>query len=226
MRGFEISCDPAPPQPHNNCSVNLRAKRDASGWACMIDRRIPLGILDVVLSNRHKFETNVVKKLETNVLKKLIAAILGIALVCVVYLALQFEQPKLEQPKRIPANVVILEAGRYVSPNGKQIVDVSAQKDGTLKFFVSSGDGRSGGGPAAPFSAKSGWFMCWDSNDKLWTYVPEQDHKCCRNWYAGDAASGSCLVGEGGGWEGVPDSFFARLPETVKATYTTYARAR
>jgi hypothetical protein len=174
---------------------------------------MPPSILDVVPSSKRKFESNVVKKL--------IGAILVIALVCVVYLAIQ-----VAPPKRIPANVVIVEAGRYVSPNGKQIVEVSSQKDGTLKFFVSKSDGRSGGGPATPFAAQSGWFMCWDSSDRLWTYVPEQDHKCCRNWYAGDEASGSCLVGESGGWEGVPDSFFAQLPETVKATYTAYARAR
>ena len=155
-------------------------------------------------------------------MKKLIGAILGIALVCMVCLVVRDAQPK-----RIAVNVVISDAGRYFSPSGKQIVDISRQENGTLKFFVSNSvDGRSGSGPATPFQAKSAWFMSWDSTDRLWTYVPDQDRQYCRYWYTNERGSGSCLVGEGGGWEGIPDSFVAHLPETAKATYTTYAKVR
>jgi hypothetical protein len=157
--------------------------------------------------------------------KKLIWTLLVVALVSIVFFANRVTTAKRESlPILVAENVLMTESGRYSAPNGSQLVEIRQENDGSLKFFVSRtmGDGTTGGGPAASFQAKSEWFMCWDSNDKLWTYIPEQDHQYCRNWYANDKGSGCCLVGEFGGWQGIPDSFFERLPESVKATYSIY----
>lgn len=152
-------------------------------------------------------------------MKKLIGAALGAALLCIVILVI-----RCLEPKRVAANVLIEESGRYRSPTGKGLLNIWEEKEGELKFFVyhQKMEGRDGGGPAKPFQAESDWFMCWDSQDRLWSYVPEQDHQSCRCWYANEEASGTGGAGEHGGWEGIPPSFFARLPETVKETYRRY----
>ena len=158
-------------------------------------------------------------------MKNLIGTLLVVALVSIVFFAIRGTTANPESlPILVEENVLITEPGRYSSPHGGQLVDIRRENDGSLKFFVSrtKGDGTTGGGPVAPFQSKSDWFMCWDSTDKLWTYIPEQDHQYCRNWYANDNGSGCCLVGEFGGWQGIPESFFERLPESVNATYSIY----
>jgi hypothetical protein len=156
-------------------------------------------------------------------MKKMIGAILGVALLCALLFAIRHPPQKL-----VAANTVFTKAGTYRSPSGSHVVRVLPENDGSLKFVVTNekSNGPNGIGPAMPFQARSDWFMCWDSKDRLWTYVPEQDNQYCCCWYSSEEGSGSCLVGEFGGWEGIPNEFFARLPKTVKATYTTYAAIR
>ena len=151
-----------------------------------------------------------------------IGAVLGIALLCIVFLGIRGLTPKRMAPKRVAANVLIQETGRYASPDGEFVVDVWEDNEGELKFFFHRQKNGSGGGPAKSFQAESDWFLCWDSQDRLWSYVPEQDHHCCRTWYANAEASGTGGAGSLGGWEGIPPSFFARLPEIVKETYRRY----
>lgn len=152
-------------------------------------------------------------------MKKLIGAVLCVSLLGIVLLVI-----RCLEPKRVAANVLIEKTGRYRSPNGKMHLDIWEENEGELKFFVyrQKNGGRSGGGPTNPFQAESDWFMCWDYNDRLWSYVPEQDHQYCRNWYANAEASGTGGSGELGGWEGIPSSFFTRLPDIVKETYRRY----
>jgi len=64
--------------------------------------------------------------------------------------------------------------------------------------------------------------MCWDSEDRLWAYVPEQDNQSCTTWFSNENEFGLGHAGEVCGWEGIPHAFLARLPETVKAKYRTY----
>jgi hypothetical protein len=153
--------------------------------------------------------------------------LIGVAF-CVVLLILASLIIRGQIPKRVAADVLIEEAGQYRSPNGVCLVDVWEENEGELKFFVYQQKepgpqvpahaptsildapspqlraDRIGSGPAKPFRAESDWFMCWDSQDRLWTYVPEQDLSCCSFWQENEDVSGSCLVGDAGGWEGIP----------------------
>ena len=151
--------------------------------------------------------------------KKLIVATAVIAFVGIV-IAVREES----QPRATPANVVIAQAGRYLSPNGTHLLEVSPQEDGSLKYYVSGKTG--GGGPTKPFSPKSEWFMCWDSQDRLWAFVSEQNSKYCCYHFSNDKGAGGCTVGEFGGWEGIPESFLDRLPEATKAIHANYLKSR
>lgn len=122
-------------------------------------------------------------------------------------------------PQRVQANVLITNVGRYTSPNGQRVLNVWREKDGRLMFFVK--DQKGSGGVAKSFDPGSHWLLCWDDQDRLWSYVPEQDTNC-HYWYWGVSEVGSCHVGETGGWDGIPESFLARLPERVRAVYENF----
>jgi hypothetical protein len=127
-------------------------------------------------------------------------------------------------PKLVSANVIIKEAGSFGSPLNSQMVRIWPEPDGSLKFFVNNQKAiGNGSGPAAAFEANSDWLMCWDFKDRLWTYIPEQDGQYCRCWYSSEKGSGTTLVGEFGGWDGIPEAFLANLPEKMKAIHATYA---
>jgi hypothetical protein len=157
-------------------------------------------------------------------MKKIIGLVFVVALLVIAGF-LVFREPA---PKRIAANVVFKEIGKYASPVGDCLVEVSVVEEGKLKFFVyrQMKGGRSGSGPTDPFTADSNWFMCWDSHGKLWTYMSDDVMECCRNWYSNDEVSGSTLPGQGGGWEGIPQAFIDRLPAVVKGKYNTYIKSQ
>ena len=110
----------------------------------------------------------------------------------------------------MPANVVFGTPGKYWSPSGRCYADITRLQNGRLKFSVhrpakksvlellrpfgsgGSGDSQS---PTAPFSADSGWYMCWDEKDRLWTFLPQNRVEC---WYFNETVVGSCLVGSRG----------------------------
>ena len=130
-------------------------------------------------------------------------------------------------PTVVPSNVVFKEAGTFVSPLNSQVVRIWFEPDGSLKFFVNNQKAvGNGSGPANAFDAHSDWLMCWDSSDRPWTYISEQDGPYCRCWYSSEKGSGSMVPGEFGGWDGIPDVFLANLPEKVRAVHTAFASAQ
>jgi len=119
--------------------------------------------------------------------------------------------------RRVAANTIIEQVGEYRSPKGTCSLIVTRADGDALRFQVA---GRTDHGPATqspktPFPRTSAWFMCWDSQDRLWTYVPNDG---VRYWHFTAEACGSCLVGALGGTEGMPLPFYNRLPAEVKAT--------
>jgi len=159
-------------------------------------------------------------------MKNVIGALFGVALFCFLFFVI-LRSPattaSVAPPTVVQPNVIIKETGDFGSPLGSQVVHIWRETDGSLKFFVNrQKDPGSGSGPISSFKANSEWSMCWDSDDKLWTYVPELDDQYCTYWYANENGSGSCRVGEYGGWRGIPEAFFANLPEKVKAVHATY----
>jgi hypothetical protein len=145
-------------------------------------------------------------------MKTLIGSLVGMVLLCIVLLVIHNRTPH-----RMAANVLIEETGRYRSPGGDCFVDLWEENKGQLKFLVykETEAGREGNGPSKSFRAKSDWLMCWDSQDRLWTYVPEQDRQYCRYWYATGESTGSARVGNRR-LAGGPGPFLALLPEIVK----------
>jgi hypothetical protein len=144
--------------------------------------------------------------------KKSIFVVLGIGLLCMTYFAL-----KRAAPTRSLENIVLSQTGRYLSPQGSQVVDVSLNKDGKLKIDMKSLS--CGNGSLTTFQSNSDWFMCFDATDRLWLYHPD-DPKYCHCWYTNERGSGILRPGEVGGWQGIPDAFLARLPAAAKVTYT------
>jgi hypothetical protein len=151
-------------------------------------------------------------------MKKLIGVVFIVALLVIAGFIV-FREPA---PKRIAANLVFKETGIYRSPVGDCLVDISVVEGGKLKFLVYRQNkiGRNGTGPGEPFTADSDWFMCWDSQGRLWAYVPERDLEHCSHWYG----TGSRRVGNYG-WDGVPEAFVERLPTAVKEKYNTYIKS-
>lgn len=127
-------------------------------------------------------------------------------------------------PKTVPANVLITQAGRYRSPNGQHEVNIWREKDGRLKYFFSlakpnfsiAKPNDLGSGPTKSFAKDSNWFMCWNSQGELWTYVAEHDLTHCNCLYVRGNVVGNRRAGELGGWEGIPDTFKAKLPVDIQ----------
>jgi hypothetical protein len=155
-------------------------------------------------------------------MKTLIAVLLGLAMFCIAILVIRSAAPKC-----LAANVLIEKAGQYRSPDGSCVVNMKEEDGGKLSFvFYRQDKGRPGAGPANPFRANSGWLMCWDSQNRLWTYVPEQDGEYCRCWYANEESTGTRRVGKLGPWQGIPEAFLARLPDTLKKAYEAYVESQ
>ena len=162
-------------------------------------------------------------------MKQLIGVLLGVGLIVVMFLVLRGSAPKTRATNvpRVAANVIIEEPGRYRSLTGDYFVDIWEEEEGKLKYRfyrqrIKGLDGGDGGGPAKSFRPESDWFVCWDSQNRLWAYVPELDQRRCSCLYANEEATGICRAGDLGGWEGIPPSFFGRLPDEVKETYRQY----
>ena len=99
---------------------------------------------------------------------------------------------------------------------------IKAEAENELKFYVykKKTKGRTDGGLG--FRADTDWFMSWDTEGRLWVYVPEVDQQYCRYWYANEnfkglrrvgeygGLEGLCRVDEYGGWEGI------RTPGTLQ----------
>jgi len=120
------------------------------------------------------------------------------------------------------SNVMIEETGQYLAPGGSCRLELKEEGDGRLTFLIykQTETGQDGVG-SKPFKANSDWLLCWDSQDRLWSYVPEQDGEYCRYWFIEEGRRGTVRVGKCS-WEGVPEAFIERLPGSVKATYKTY----
>lgn len=162
-----------------------------------------------------------------------------IFIVCVLILLLMFYDfvPQSELPERVQSNQIIDQPGYYGSPASERTVRVGSESEGQLNFKfarlthpVSQGEQdntiSSGSESKHTLAKNSNWFMCWDSQDRLWAFIPEANKNLCACYYANDDGTGICEVGINGGWEGVPEQFLAKLPEDVKEKYQKYQNDR
>lgn len=125
-----------------------------------------------------------------------------------------------ETAKRAQAGVVIDKTGAYRSPGGDGVAKIAGQEDKMLSvkvdFFEPDGKLRGGTEMGRRFAPDSGWFACWDTQDRFWFYIPDGQHGRC---YVASATPGSTGVGgpgEYGGWEGIPEAFLNRLPKRLQ----------
>ena len=136
--------------------------------------------------------------------------LLIIAVACVALLS------SCSSPQRAPAGRFLDQPGVYRSPNGTHAARIYEPAKGWLNYRFVRGDfGKysTGSGPVDPFPADSTWFMCFDDQDRLWTFRSNRVDCLFPN--------GVMHPGEGGGWDGVPQSFFDRLPPDIKAKRIT-----
>jgi len=131
-------------------------------------------------------------------------------------LTLKVPNWKTPSTTRGTANLIFNQPGRYASPSGLQSVEIWVGDDGLLHLRVQDKNGSSA---MSGFSPDSDWMMCWDKNDQLWFYNPDEGPTYCRAFYVGPNVRGSRTCGEGGGWEGIPEVFLNQLPEEARATY-------
>lgn len=134
-------------------------------------------------------------------------------------------------PRRIPANVVFQDPGHYVSPQGLQTLEFDQEEDGTWNISVTHESQSSSGmvfgtGSSMTFSGAGERLLCWDSQDRLWTYIAAVDPNYCRCWYvaANGKGTGTRRPGEAGGWDGIPQAFLARLPKHVRSIHDQHAK--
>jgi hypothetical protein len=69
------------------------------------------------------------------------------------------------------------------------------------------------------------WFAVWNETDELFVFVDgEADDDRVIKWSkdAQFGINGTTFVGEGGGWEGVPEDFVAKLPDRWHTMYETW----
>ena len=118
------------------------------------------------------------------------------------------------QPTLVPADVLISQPGRYRSPNGPCEIKIWSESDGRLKYFFSDTTGN-GSGPTKSFAPDSNWSMCWNTAGELWVYVAEHDPKHCHCCCVRKDGMGVRTAGEAGGWDGIPETFKARLPVDI-----------
>jgi len=118
-------------------------------------------------------------------------------------------------PQRTTPGRIVDRPGLYNSPNKMVTVRIIQVAEGRLKLESTIG------GPAAPFPADSGWFMCFDDKERLWTYIPRD-----KPAFVHCTSPAQVMApGEFGGWDGVPNSFFERLPPEIRATRREIPRA-
>jgi len=127
----------------------------------------------------------------------------------------------------IPAGKIIDRLGTYVSPNGTCIAEISTNSSGQLVIEYNEYNMQEETGAFYVRPKPGIWFATIDGNDRLWLYIEGggslgQDVLCraTRNRTKNEVAS----VGSGGGWEGIPDSFFERLPETEIKKYEIWKK--
>ena len=140
-------------------------------------------------------------------------SLLLVATLCVSVMLL----PSCAGPQRTAAGKFMDKPGVYASPNGIHAARIVEPAKGWLNYSFTTGSfgpRSTGSGPADPFPADFGWFMCFDDQDRLWAYVPYRGVDC---FYP----SGVMHPGEYGGWDGVPHEFFDRLPPDIKAKRIT-----
>lgn len=136
-----------------------------------------------------------------------------------------YAAPKSPAAPRIAAGELIAAAGRYGSPRSTRIVEISAWPDGRLSYGVETADPRNRQGCRVKetFRAGSGWVAAWDDRERLWMFAPEFSGYChCLDFNERDG--GLCEPGEHGGWDGIPASFLARLPEKAREVQAETSR--
>lgn len=107
--------------------------------------------------------------------------------------------------------------GRYVAASGGSSVEIMPQSDGGLQFqwtYLAHGH-RAGAGMS--IAANQAWFAAWDDRGALWLYSPPDGVR--RFQLTAGGGSSSTRAGEFGGWDGVPEAFLKRLPESERAAY-------
>jgi len=137
---------------------------------------------------------------------------------------------------------IIENVGSYRSPSGKYRIEIRKTDAETIEISKLTTSWRYHVVPVrsrsnvATFSPKRDWFLCFDQYDRLWFYHGIWD----RSWgMPADSRSygaavhlegfrslqnnsfigGAFVVSEIGGWEGVPEAFFDRLPANGDAAW-------
>lgn len=110
----------------------------------------------------------------------------------------------------------------YSSPKKTHAVVVMRTTDGQLSYSFRADPKDTGPGRGMPLGKGNDWFMSWDAQERLWVCVPGNASAICHVHYADAVANGVLTPGEVGGWEGIPQSFFDRLPETQKKICRDY----
>ncbi len=122
----------------------------------------------------------------------------------------------------IPAGEIIDQFGTYISPNRTCTLEIGTNASGKLVVAYNLNHTETGNSWVRPKHAT--WFATIDDNDCLWFYIkgraPDRDELI--GVTINHSLNRTTHVGSGGGWEGIPDSFFERLPKSQIEKYETW----
>jgi len=112
---------------------------------------------------------------------------------------------------------VISRPGNYASPGGARRVIIRSSSDGIGYRFISD-DPRARGEIGGTLTTRPGWFMAWDTQDRLWVFDP--DTQTVRLYYVNDMPAGAWVETRSpttdNDWDGAPPDFLSQLPETLR----------
>lgn len=164
-----------------------------------------------------------------------------VAAISITALALAMSQYR-PVDRSFPANVVFDQPGTYILPGGLTHFTVKLDAQGRLvtdvQYFRRQPyrllrwpmwyhleqhtrvvQTRPMAPAEVPPSSPVGWFACIDSHNTIWFFNPRDGGRYCERFYETANGTGTAVCGELGGWEGIPNVFLERLPDSALATY-------
>ncbi len=118
--------------------------------------------------------------------------------------------------KRLPANVVFSEMGRYQFSDGGYIMSVEKTADSKMNIRWKDPDSTNYTGHSG--LEKYRWIMCWDEKGRIWVYHPQL---LIHFFYGNDEEIGQGHVGltADEGWNDIPSALKKQLPKQFESIY-------
>lgn len=145
------------------------------------------------------------------------ACVAGLTLVCVLgaWLGYQWYQ---SQVRPVAVGELVMTTGEFRSPDGTTVLSLKLSDDRrSINAWMTRQVGSDKTAQVGwTIDAAQPWIFTFDRAGKVWGYWPPDG---THTWQATLVADTTTRVGEGGGWDDVPESFLLSLPEEERDSY-------